>query len=300
MPISKKKIESTEESTTTTLVSPYKPGAISSWLQNSTTLGTIAPLILPSKGDTDAVDCDEEEDDDDDDDASEDERLLQLRRLEDGTDWMALYEKIMRDGDDIEINDEDDDYDEGEKKTPWKKKNDKKPMVTEKKTNSAISALSVGTKQSTSVSSFIRAGGVALSSSEAANVAILPRNSSTIVQKKQSAVVEPQIKHSTKVIEKNAFVDEQSQSKINAGNNVKRPRASDEVVSSTTEKKVKRELPKPFIPVNPSGCVFVSNIDFASVMIRHKKLRIYSYKYHKICTSMVFRVVLQIFESFCD
>jgi hypothetical protein len=263
MPINEKK--KIEESTTTTIVSPYKPGAISSWLQTSTTLGSISPLILPSKGNIAAIDSslndeeDDEDDDDDEDDASEDERLLQLRRLEDGTDWMALYEKIMRDGDETEMNDDEDD--KGEKNTSLKKKYDKKPMVTEKKTNSITSALSVGTKQA-SVPSFIRAGGVAVSSSEAANVAILPRNSSTISQKKQSAVVEPQIKqHPTKVIEKKAVVDEQIQPKINGGNNVKRPRASDEVVSSTTtEKKVKRELPKPFIPVNSSECVFVSNI----------------------------------------
>jgi len=270
MPTNKKKI--VEESTSsTTVVSPYKPGAISTWLQTSKTLGTISPLILSSKGDIVAIDSindeeDDEDDDEDEDDASEDERLLQLRRLEDGTDWMALYEKIMRDGDETEMNDhdEDDEYDEGEKKTSWKKKYDKKPIVTEKKTNSTISSLSLETMQPSvpSVPSFIRAGGVAVSSSEAANVAILPRNSSTIVQKKQRAVVETQIKqHPTKVIEKKAIIDEQTQPKINGGNNVKRPRASDEVVSSTTtEKKVKRELPKPFIPVNPSRCVFVSNI----------------------------------------
>ena len=260
MPSSKKlKVESS-----TVVVSPYKPGALSLWLQTSSSLGGVEPVEPPLKS-GEGEDEDEDEDDDDDD-ASEDERLLQLRRLEDGTDWMALYEKIMREGDGEEEKDDDDEedndneYDEGVKKPSINKKNEKKPMAVKKAAQAAAKA---GALHTTAPSAAIRAGGVAPQSDAAANVAILPRNSSTSLQKKQQqsapSLLQPTLaveKNATRATEESTSSSSSSSSHGGAGG-AKRPRSADE---TATEKKEKRELPKPFIPTNPAGCVFLSNI----------------------------------------
>ncbi len=279
MPSSKKlKVESTS----TEVVSPYKPGALSLWLQTSSSLGGVEPVDPPVKsgeGEGEDEDDDDEDDDEDDDDASEDERLLQLRRLEDGTDWMALYEKIMREGDgegekDDDDEEDDDEYDEGVKKPSLNKKNEKKPMAVKKAAQAAAkagaphtTAAKAGALHTTAPSAAIRAGGVAPQSDAAANVAILPRNSSTSLQKKQQQSA-PSLLQPTLAVEKKAAATRTTEESTSLSSSslsfshggaggAKRARSADE---TATEKKEKRELPKPFVPSNPAGCVFLSNI----------------------------------------
>jgi len=273
MPSSKKlKAESS-----TVVVSPYKPGALSLWLQTSSSLGGVEPVDPPIKsGEGEGEDDDDDDDDDDEDDASEDERLLQLRRLEDGTDWMALYEKIMREGDgegekDDDDEEDDDEYDEGVKKLSLNKKNEKKPMAVKKAAQAAAkagalhtTAAKAGALHTTAPSAAIRAGGVAPQSDAAANIAILPRNSSTSLQKKQQQSA-PSLLQPTVAVEKKAAATRtteestpsSSSSSHGGAGGAKRARSADE---TATEKKEKRELPKPFVPSNPAGCVFLSNI----------------------------------------
>jgi len=266
--MSNKKIKVAESTTTQTQISPYKPGALSAWLQTSSSLGGVEPIPRDvSKEANDDEDEDEDDyDDDEEDDASEDERLLQLRRLEDGTDWMALYEKIMREGDGGEEKDDDDDDeydDEAQKRPTFTKKNHEKKSMAAKKAAQAAAKGSVPSQPL--AQSAIRAGGVALSS-DAANVAILPRNSSTAFQKKQqlgqqseSSLQPAKSSETKKTFEKIESSSSQSIGGAGVGaGGVKRSRPADETI--VIEKKEKRELPKPFVPFNPAGCVFVSNI----------------------------------------